>query len=395
MGKDRDWHSETQLIHCGTSRTRFGETSDAIFMTQGYVYESAEQAEARFNGDDPGYVYSRYANPTVSVFEERMCQLDGMEAARATASGMAAVTAAIGCEVSAGDHIVAARALFGSCRWVVETLMPKYGVSCTLVDGKDLGAWKKAVQPNTSVFFLESPTNPTLELVDIQAVADIAHENGAKLIVDNVFATPLYQRPSDLGADIVVYSATKHIDGQGRCLGGIVLGDEEWVNEKLHDYHRHTGPSLSPFNAWTLLKGLETLPVRVEKQTTNAQRIADFLAGHKKVVRAIYPGHPSHPQAELAQRQMKAGSTLLAFEVNGGKAGAFEFLNALELILISNNLGDSRSLATHPATTTHRNLSFEERDEVGITEGIIRLSVGLENCDDLLRDLDHALASSA
>lgn len=392
MTSKKDWEPATRLVHGGTHRTPFGETSEALFLTQGFVYESAEAAEKRFNGDDPGYVYSRYANPTVAVFEERMCLLEGAEAGKATASGMAAVTAAIGCQVVAGDHIVAARALFGSCRWVVEKLMPRYGVSCTLVDGKDLDAWKRAVRPETKVFFLESPTNPTLELVDIRAVADIAHENGATLIVDNVFATPLYQRPLELGADIVVYSATKHIDGQGRCLGGIVLSSQEWIDEIFFDYYRHTGPSLSPFNAWTLLKGLETLCVRVEQQTRTAATLAAFLAGKKQISRVIYPGHPDHPQAELAARQMRGGSTLLALEVAGGKQEAFDFINRLQLVQISNNLGDAKSLITHPATTTHKNLSQEDRKDVGITDAMVRLSVGLEAESDLLADLDAALS---
>ncbi|MEM9278527.1 MAG: O-succinylhomoserine sulfhydrylase [Pseudomonadota bacterium] len=391
MSISHSWHSETNLVHGGTARSQHGETSEAIYLTQGFVYESAELAEARFNGDDPGFVYSRYANPTVAMFEERMRLLEGMEAGKATASGMSAVTSAIACHVKAGDHIVAARALFGSCRWVVEKLMPKFGIECTLVDGKDMDAWKAAVRPNTTVFFLESPTNPTLELVDIKAVADLAHGNDAILIVDNVFATPIYQRPGDLGADVVVYSATKHIDGQGRCLGGIVLGSQEWVDEKLYDYYRHTGPSLSPFNAWNLLKGLETLSLRVERQTDNAGRVAEFLATQNRIKRVIYPGHPDHPQAELAKRQMKAGSTLLAFEVEGGKEKAFDLLNRLKLITISNNLGDAKSLVTHPATTTHRNLAEEERVEVGITDGTLRLSVGLEHADDLIFDLEQAL----
>ena len=391
MTFENDWHPETKLVHGGTSRSQFGETSEAMYLTQGFVYETAEAAEARFKGDEDGYVYSRYGNPTVSMFQERMCLLEGAEDARATASGMAAVTAAIGCQVEHGDHIVAARALFGSCRWVVEKLMPKYGVECTLVDGKNLNAWKAAVKPNTKVFFLESPTNPTLELVDIKAVADLAHENGAKLVVDNVFATPLYQHPLKLGADIVVYSATKHIDGQGRCLGGIILADKEWINENLHDYYRHTGPSLSPFNAWTLLKGLETLSVRVDRQTDTAEKIATALNGQKKVSKVIYPGLDSHAQFDLAQRQMRRGSTLLAFELAGGKQEAFEFINKLEVVSISNNLGDAKSLITHPATTTHKNLAEDERISVGITDGLVRLSVGLEAADDLIEDIDRAL----
>jgi O-succinylhomoserine sulfhydrylase len=391
---ENTWRTATKLVHSGTQRSQFGETSEAMFLTQGFVYESAEAAEARFKGEAEGFIYSRYANPTVDMFERRMCALEGAEDARATASGMAAVTAAIGCQVKAGDHIVAARALFGSCRWVVETLMPKYGVECTLVDGRDLAAWQEAVRPATKVFFLESPTNPTLELCDIRAIADIAHAAGARLVVDNVFATPLWQSPLKLGADIVVYSTTKHIDGQGRCLGGVVLSDKEWIDKNLHDYFRHTGPGMSPFNAWVMLKGLETLPLRVHEQTANCARIADHLAGAKGVDRVLYPGRADHPQAELARRQMAKGSTLVAFELSGGKAAAFAFENALEIIRISNNLGDAKSLITHPATTTHKNLSPEARVELGISDGLVRLSVGLEDPEDLIEDIDQALATA-
>ena len=387
----RQWRAQTELVHGGTQRSGFGETSEALFLTQGFVYESAEAAEARFKGDEDGFIYSRYANPTVDMFEKRMCLLEGAEDARATASGMAAVAAAIGCQVTAGDHIVAARALFGSCRWVVETLMPRYGVECTLVDGRDLDAWKAAARPETKVFFLESPTNPTLELCDITAIADIAHENGATLVVDNVFATPLWQKPLDLGADIVVYSTTKHVDGQGRCLGGVVLSNKQWIDDNLHDYFRHTGPSMSPFNAWVMLKGLETLIPRVRQQTQAAAQIADFLASSSGVTKVLYPGRDDHPQAELARRQMAEGSTLVAFEVAGGKAGAFAFENALEIVRISNNLGDAKSLITHPTTTTHKNLTPEARAELDITDGLLRLSVGLEDVDDLIDDLGNAL----
>ena len=391
MSSKNNWRPATKLIHSGTSRSQFGETSEALYLTQGYLYENAEAAEARFKGEDDGYIYSRYGNPTVTMFEERMCDMEGAEDARAMASGMAAVHSAIACQAKAGDHIVAAKALFGSCRWVVETLMPQYGVEFTLVDGKDINAWKEAVQPNTSIFFLESPTNPTLELVDIQAVADLAHENDAVLIVDNVFATPMYQRPIELGADIVMYSTTKHIDGQGRCLGGIVLGSEEWIKENLHEYFRHTGPSMSPFNAWNFLKGLETLPIRVSQQTASAGKIAELLHDQQKINRMIYPGHESHPQSEIAAKQMSGGSTMVAFEVDGGKASAFKFINTLETIRISNNLGDAKSLITHPATTTHKNLSDDDRDELGISDGMLRLSVGLEDSDDLIEDIQKAL----
>ncbi len=392
MGK-RTYKTQTQLVHGGVSRSEFGETCEALYLTQGYLYDSAEAAEARFKGEDDGFIYSRYANPTVEMFEKRMCLLEGAEDARATASGMAAVSAALLCQVNAGDHVVAARALFGSCRWVVETLMPKYGIECTLVDGRDLQAWEQAVRPNTKLFFLESPTNPTLEVIDIAAVAALAETHGARLVVDNVFATPLFQRPLELGAHVVVYSATKHIDGQGRCLGGVILSDKEWIDENLHDYFRHTGPSLSPFNAWTLLKGLETLPVRVARQTASAGEIAEYLAGKSNLVsRVIYPGRSDHPQADIISRQMSGGSSLVAFELAGEKEAAFAFENALELISISNNLGDAKSLVTHPATTTHKNLPEEARAELGITDGLVRLSVGLEDVDDLINDIESALA---
>ncbi len=393
MSSNNTWRPATKLIHGGTTRSQFGETSEALYLTQGFLYDSAEAAEARFKGEEDGYIYSRYGNPTVSMFEERMCIMEGAEDARATASGMAAVAAAIACQAKAGDHVVAAKALFGSCRWIIEKLMPQYGVEFSLVDGKNIDAWKAAVRSNTTIFFLESPTNPTLELVDIKAVADLAHENDAVLIVDNVFATPMYQRPIELGADVVMYSTTKHIDGQGRCLGGIILGTEEWINDNLHEYFRHTGPSMSPFSAWNFLKGLETLPLRVSQQTSNAGKIADFLAEQNSVNRMIYPGHKSHPQAELAARQMSGGSTMVAFEVTGGKSGAFKFINALETIQISNNLGDAKSLITHPATTPHKNLSEDDREELGISDGMIRLSVGLEDADDLLEDIQKALTS--
>jgi len=387
----RNWKPATQLVHEGTLRSGFGEMSEALFLTQGYLYATAEQAEARFKGEEPGFIYSRYANPTVDMFEKRMCALEGAEDARATASGMAAVAAAVLCGLRAGDHIVAARALFGSCRWVVETLAPRYGIECSIVDGTDIANWEKAVRKNTKLFFLESPTNPTLEVADIAAVARLANSVGARLVVDNVFATPLFQKPLELGAHVVVYSATKHIDGQGRCLGGIVLSDKKWIDENLHDYFRHTGPSLSPFNAWTLLKGLETLPIRVRQQTESAGKIADVLAGHSKVARVIYPGRADHPQADIVKKQMKGGSTLICLDVKGGKAAAFAFQNALDIILITNNLGDAKTLITHPATTTHKNLTDEARAELGIGPGTLRLSIGLEDADDLIEDIAQAL----
>ncbi|MBD9444773.1 O-succinylhomoserine sulfhydrylase [Rhizobium sp. RHZ01] len=388
----KTWRPATQLVHDGSLRSQYGETSEAIYLTQGFVYESAEAAEARFKGETEGYIYARYGSPTNDMFEKRMCALEGAEEARATASGMAAVTAAILCQVKAGDHIVAARALFGSCRWVVETLAPKYGIECTLVDGRYLENWEKAIRPNTKVFFLESPTNPTLEVIDIAGVAKLANQIGAKVVVDNVFATPIFQKPLELGAHIVVYSATKHIDGQGRSLGGVILSDREWVNENLQDYYRHTGPAMSPFTAWTLLKGLETLPLRVKQQTENASKIADFLADQPKVAKVIYPGRNDHPQADIVAKQMKGGSTLVAIELKGGKEAAFALQNALQVVKISNNLGDAKSLITHPATTTHKNLTDEARAELGISGGTVRLSAGIEDTDDLIEDFAQALA---
>jgi O-succinylhomoserine sulfhydrylase len=386
----RRWRPATELVHGGTIRSEFGEMSEALFLTQGYAYPSAEAAERRFKGDDPGFVYSRYANPTVAMFEERVRLLEGAEAARATASGMAAVHTALTVLLRAGDHIVSARALFGSCLYIVEDLLPRFGVTSTLVDGTDLDQWKKAVRPNTKAFFLETPTNPTLEIIDIAAVAKIAHDANAKLVVDNVFATPVYQRPLQLGADIVVYSATKHIDGQGRCLGGVVLGTADYI-EQVHNFLKHTGPSMSPFNAWVLLKGLETLPLRVEKQTASAGRIAQAVVSHPAALRTIYPGLPSHPQYALAQKQMTSPSTMIALDLKGGKAGAFAFCNALRLMKISNNLGDAKSIVTHPATTTHQRLTPEARAHLGITDGLVRLSIGLEDTDDLLEDITTAL----
>jgi O-succinylhomoserine sulfhydrylase len=385
------YRPETRLVHSGTIRSEFGETSEALFLTQGYVYESAEQCEARFKGEDPGYIYSRYSNPTIAMFERRMIDLEGAEAGRSTATGMAAVTTAILAPLKAGDHVVAAKAMFGSCRYVVEDLLPRYGIASTLVDGLDLDQWKRAMRPNTRTCFLESPTNPTLDVLDISAIAEIAHAGGARLIVDNVFATPIWQSPLSLGADVVVYSATKHIDGQGRCLGGMILSSEAFIAEHLHNFMRQTGPSLSPFNAWVLLKGLETLAVRVRAQTDTAAKVADALARHPKISRLIYPGRDDHPQAQLVKKQMRAGSTLVGFEIKGGKAAAFRTLNALKLARISNNLGDAKSLVTHPATTTHQRLSPEARAELGISDGFIRFSAGLEHADDLIEDLHAAL----
>jgi len=385
------YRPETRLVHSGTLRSQFAETSEALFLTQGYVYDTAEQCEARFKGDDPGFIYSRYSNPTVAMFERRMADLEGAEAARATATGMAAVTTAILAPLRAGDHVVAPKAMFGSCRYVIEDLLPRYGIESTLIDGLDLDQWRKAMRPNTRTCFLESPTNPTLDVLDIAAIAEIAHQAGAQLIVDNVFATAIWQNPLTLGADVVVYSATKHIDGQGRTLGGVILSSNDFVQEHLQTFLRQTGPSISPFNAWVLLKGLETLGVRVRQQTESAAAIAEALANHPKISRLIYPGRPDHPQAALVKKQMRAGSTLIGFEVKGGKAGAFRCLNALKLARISNNLGDAKSLVTHPATTTHQRLTPDARAELGIGEGFIRYSAGLEHKDDLIEDLFAAL----
>lgn len=385
------YRPETRLVHSGTLRSQYGETSEALFLTQGYVYNSAEECEARFKGEDPGFIYSRYSNPTIAMFERRMIELEGAEAARSAATGMAAVTTAILAPLKAGDHVVASRALFGSCLYVIQDLLPRYGIETTLVDGADLDQWQRALKPNTKTFFLESPTNPTLDVLDIPGIAEIAHSGGARLVVDNVFATPIWQSPLALGADVVVYSATKHIDGQGRCLGGIILSSEAFIAEHIHNFMRQTGPSISPFNAWVLLKGLETLGVRVCAQTDTAARIADVLASHPKIARLVYPGRADHPQAALVKKQMRGGSTLVGFEVKGGKAAAFRVLNELKLAKISNNLGDAKSLVTHPATTTHQRLKPEDRAALGIGEGFIRFSAGLEHADDLLEDLTAAL----
>lgn len=384
----------TRAVHGGTVRSQFGETSEAMFLTSGYVYDSAEAAEARFKGEEGGFIYSRFANPTVRMFEERMIELEGADDARAAATGMAAVTAAMLCQLSAGDHVVAAKAMFGSCLYVVEDLLPRFGVESTLVDGTDLAQWENAVRPNTKVFLLETPSNPTLEVVDLRAVADTAHKAGARLVVDNAFASPVLQRPMEFGADVVVYSATKHIDGQGRCLGGIVLGDQSFIDDNLANFMRQTGPSLSPFNAWVMLKSLETLDLRIREHCRTAQKLAEFFDSHPKISRAIYPGLKSHPQHELATQQMEMGGTIIAIELVGGKASAFTTANGLEVVKISNNLGDAKSLITHPETTTHQRLSDEVRADLGITGGLLRLSVGLEDSDDLIEDFTRALASA-
>ena len=388
-----DWHPKTHLVRGGLTRSSHGETSEGLFLSSGFVYETAESAQDRFLGKEEGFIYSRYGNPTVAMFEERMRALEGSEVAVATASGMSAVMAALACSLKAGDHIVAAKALFSSCSHIITQILPGWGIDYTLVDGSDLDDWAAAMQSNTKIAFFESPANPTLELVDIAGVAAIAHDHGARLVVDNVFATPILQRPLSLGADIVVYSATKHIDGQGRVLGGVVLCDQDFYDLHLQTYLRHTGPTMSAFNAWLLLKGIETLDLRVAQQCTNAAAIADFLAEQPQVSRVLYPGRDDFPQRALAQRQMDRGSTLICFFVEGGQPAAFALLNALSLIDISNNLGDTKSLITHPTTTTHSKLTPQERDDIGITDGCLRMSVGIEDHRDLIGDLTQALAA--
>lgn len=388
------WSPETQLVHGGVLRSQFGETSEALFLTQGFVYNSAEQAEARFKNEDPGFQYSRFSNPTVTMFEERLRLLEGAEVCRATATGMAAVTAGLLCFLKAGDHIVAARAMFGSCRYIVETLCPRFGISMTLIDGRDIENWKAAIRPNTRGFFFETPANPTLDLVDIAAVSALGRQHGITTVVDNVFATPMQQRPLAHGADVVVYSATKHIDGQGRCLGGAILCSEKFLTDYLQDFIRQTGPSLSPFNAWVMLKSLETLPIRVRAQSASAARVADHLAGLPGISRVIYCGRADHPQAEIVKKQMTGGGQMIAFEIEGGKDAAFKLQNALKIIKISNNLGDAKSIITHPPTTTHYRIGPEARAELGITDGMLRLSIGLESADDLAADLEEAVKAA-
>ena len=393
MSEDpNDWEVATRLIRGGLARSEHGEIAEALYLTQSFAYESADAADARFSGQAPGFIYARYGNPTVAMFEQRLALLEGAETCRATASGMAAVQLALFGLLSAGDHVVSGKALFGSCRWILNTWLPRFGVETTLVDGPDIDAWRAAVRPNTKVFFLESPANPLLEMCDIAAISAIAREAGAKVVVDNVFATPIFQSPLKLGADIVVYSATKHIDGQGRVLGGALLGASALMEEAYKDPMRHTGPALSPFNAWLLLKGLETLDLRVRRQSETAALLADQLAAHSKVAACRYPTRADHPQHAIAARQMSGGSTVLAFDL-GSREAAFAFLNALELIDISNNLGDAKSMATHP-TTTHRSMTEEQRLEIGLTPGWVRMSVGLEGARDLARDIDRALGAA-
>jgi O-succinylhomoserine sulfhydrylase len=387
--------SRTRAVHAGTRRSQYGEVSEALFLTQGFVYETAEAAEARFieAGEDE-YIYARYGNPTVRMFEERIAALEGAEDAFATASGMAAVNGALMAMLKAGDHVVAARALFGSCLYILEDILPRYGVEVTFVDGTDLAQWEGAIRPDTSVVFFESMSNPTLELIDIASVSRLAHAVGATVVVDNVFATPVFSDAIGLGADVVIYSATKHIDGQGRCLGGVILGTTEMIRKTVEPYMKHTGGAMSPFNAWVMLKSLEHVELRCRAQAESAQAVAEALEGHAALSKVIFPGLASHPQHALAQAQMTRPGTMLAFELKGGQAAAFRFLNALSLITISNNLGDAKSIITHPATTTHQRLSEEARAALGITPGLVRLSVGLEDAGDLIADLTRALEAA-
>lgn len=391
----KTWNTRTKLVHEGSRRSQYGEVSEAIFLTQGFVYESAEAAEARFieTGDDE-FIYARYGNPTVAMFEDRIAALEGTEAAFATASGMAAVSGALTSMLKAGDHVVSARALFGSCLYVLEDVLTRFGVEVTFVDGTDLDQWRAAIRDDTALVFLETIANPTLEVTDLRGVAKLAHANGAKVVVDNVFATPIFSSAVAQGADVVIYSATKHIDGQGRTLGGVILGSKDYIRKTVEPYMKHTGGSMSPFTAWVLLKGLETLDLRVRAQAASAQALSEALVGHAKLARAIYPGHPSHPQHALAAQDMGSGGTMIALDLAGGKPAAFRFLNALEVVKISNNLGDAKSIATHPATTTHQRLTDDQRDALGITQGLIRLSVGIEDTQDLIDDILGALAEA-
>ncbi len=388
----KDWKTRTKLVHEGSRRSQYGEMAEAIFLTQGFVYPDAESAEQRFvqAGEDE-FIYARYGNPTTRMFEERIAALEGTEDSFATASGMAAVSGALMSLLRAGDHVVSSRALFGSCLYVLEEVLRKFGVKVTFVDGADLAAWRAAVTPGTKAVFFESMSNPTLELVDIRGVAEIAHAAGAIVIADNVFATPIFSRAVDQGADVVVYSTTKHIDGQGRALGGVVCASREFIRKTLEPFMKHTGGAMSPFTAWIMLNGMATLDLRVRASAASAQKIAETLSGWPQISRVIYPGLPSHPQHALAMEQMGNGGTLVTFEVKGGKEAAFRFCNALKIALISNNLGDAKTIATHPATTTHQRLPQDQKDALGITPGLIRLSVGLEDADDLIADLAQAL----
>jgi O-succinylhomoserine sulfhydrylase len=392
---ERSLRPATLLVRGGQMRSDFDETSEAMYLTSGFVYDSAAQAEATFAGTVQHYQYSRFGNPTVAMLEGRIAALEGAEACRATATGMAAVHAAMLSHLKTGDRVVASRALFGSCHWIVSTLLPRYGIATEFVDGADLGQWAAALSKPAALVLLETPSNPMLEIVDMRAVCDLAHQAGAIVVVDNVFATPLLQKPMQFGADVVVYSATKHFDGQGRVLGGAVLGSKKWVEDTLQPFIRNTGPSISPFNAWTILKGLETLHLRVPAMCRSAAAVADMLAERAEVSRVLYPFRADHPQQKLAMAQMSAGGTLVTFDLKGGKDACFRFMDAMRLIDISNNLGDSKSLATHPATTTHMRVGAEERARLGITDGTVRLSVGLEDVADIIDDLSEALDAAA
>jgi len=389
----KKWRAKTKLVRGGLRRSDFDEMDEAIFMTSAYVYKTAAEAEAAFKGQHERFMYSRYGNPTVEMFQDRLCLLEGAEACRATASGMAAVFAALACQVRTGDRVVASRALFGSCLFILTDILPRYGVETVLVDGTDLDQWRDAFKKKTKAVFIETPSNPTLEIVDLKAVCDIAHQAGANVIVDNVFASPVLQKPLTFGADIVAYSTTKHIDGQGRGLGGAVLGAQKFITETLQPFYRHTGPAMSPFNAWIMLKGLETLDMRVAQHCAHARELAAFLGTLNKIGHVRYPGLASHPQHRLAKAQMSDFGSIVTFVVDGGKAGAFRFMDSLEVIDISNNLGDAKSIVTHPATTTHQRLKPEEREAIGILDGTIRLSVGLEDPEDLKEDITQALAA--
>jgi O-succinylhomoserine sulfhydrylase len=389
--KPRNWKKRTLAVRGGQVRTAFQETSEALFLTSGYAYEAAEEAEARFKGESSGYQYSRFGNPTVSMFEERMAALEGAEVGRATATGMAAVSSVLLSALKTGDHVVAAKAMFGSCLHVVEQILPRFGITHTLVDGGDADAWEKAMRPETRMLFLETPSNPTLSIVDLRAVAKIADKHGALVVVDNAFATPALQRPIEFGAHIVVHSTTKYIDGQGRAMGGMILCDKKFLNDHLQVFLRNTGPSISPFNAWLHLKSLETLDLRMRAHCESATRLSDFLGSHRKVTRVLYPFRADHPQHNLARAQMEGGGGVVAFEVEGGKQAAFKLADALTLIDVSNNLGDAKSLITHPETTTHQKLTPEARAALGVTSGLLRLSVGLEDAGDLCDDLEQAL----
>lgn len=389
--KTKNWHTETELVRAGTMRSNFGETSEALFLNSGFVYDSAQTAEKRFNGEEPGFVYSRYSNPTIAMLEERLATLEKADKCVAVASGMAAVFVSIMSKIRPGEHLIASRALFGSCYYIATQVLPRFGIEVSLIDGRDNKLWKKSFRNNTSFVFIESPSNPNLEIIDIEFVASLCKEHNATFIVDNIFASPLLQSPLKFGADVVVYSTTKHIDGQGRCLGGAILGSESYINDYVMPFHRHTGTALSPFNAWVALKGLETLSIRMERHCQNAMKIATFLESHDKIGRIFYPHLPSHPQYELAKKQMKAGGNMIAFELKGNKEEVFAFLNKLNIIDISNNLGDTKSLITHPATTTHSNISKDEQIILDIKEQTLRLSVGLEHVDDLIEDIKQAL----